>query len=119
MNMNNPLLLAAIPVPQMNIQIQQQFDNYIIILRTVPEHILLRSILITLIDGYIMYDELNNGERDDVINLRNDLYNRILDPNAKWLLDAIMEIVGNATYLQRIHIFNRIVNMFRNPNIAA
>jgi hypothetical protein len=103
----------------MNIQIQLQLDNYLLMLLTIPDRILLRFILITLIDGYILYDDLNNDEQVDVINLRNDAYNRILDPNAKWLLDSIMEIVVNATHAQRIHIFNRIVNMFRNPNIAG
>ena len=115
----NQLVIPANPIPLMNMQTQQQLDNYIEMLMNIPGRIKLRTILLTAIDCSIIIDSLNNGDQMEVNNIRNQAYNTILEQNARWLLESIMQIVNNATPAQRVHIFNRIANLFRNPNIIG
>jgi hypothetical protein len=100
----------------LNNQLNNQLNNYINMLMNHQNRLMIRSILMTLIDCSIIYDNLNNGEVAEVNDIQNDVNNHILPPNDHWLIDSIMNLVNNATRAERIHIFNVIVNIFQNPN---
>lgn len=118
--MNN-LIVQANQMNQnhVNNQLNNQLNNYINMLMNHPNRLMIRSILMTLIDCSIIYDNLNNGELAEVNDIQNDVNNHILPQNDQWLINSIMELVNNSTLAERIHIFDAIVNVFRNNYIAG
>ena len=98
---------------------QVPFDNYVNMLMAHPNRILLRSILLTMIDHTLIYDNLNNNERAQANNVYNNANNNILDLNAQWLVDNIMNLVENAIREDRLHMFQRIAALFHNNNIVG
>jgi len=113
-NLNNMANQNQInPLPLNNMQ-ENELDNYLNMLMARIDRILLRSILLTMIDYSIIYDSLNNQERIEANNIRNNAMNHILDANSQWLVDSIMNLVDHATVEQRIYIFNRIAALFHH-----
>ena len=116
--MNN-YIMPANPNHLINGDQHNQLDNYINMLMNHPNRLMIRSILLTLIDCTIIYNNLNNGEMEEIDGIQNNANNHILPQNDQWLINSIMELVNNSTLAQRIHIFDAILNIFRNNYIAG
>jgi len=109
--MNN-IIIPANPIPNMPLDNQIRFDQYLVNLENSPSRLNLRSALMTLIDYEIIYPGLGAADRQRMDDIRNQARQRIQGDDYV-LVDYIMGIVGQATRPQKILMFNRVMNLFR------
>lgn len=92
---------------------QVAFDRYIDMLKNLPDRLLARSILMTLIDYEIIYLSLDNAERQRMDRIRNHAYQEIEGEDVRSIVLGIMAVVSNSVREHKVYIFNRIIGLFR------
>lgn len=92
---------------------QIAFDRYIDMLKNLPDRLLARSILMTLIDYEIIYLRLDNAERQRMDRIRDHACQEIEGEDVRSIVLGIMDVVSNSVREHRVYIFNRIVSLFR------
>ena len=93
---------------------QFAFNRYIAMLVDLPDRLLARSILMTLIDYEIIYHLLSNGERQRMDRIRDHARQEIEGEDVRSIVLYIMTIVTNASRENKIYNFNRIVHLFHD-----
>jgi hypothetical protein len=93
---------------------QVALNRYMAMLVDLPDRLLARSILMSLIDYEIIYPLVGNGERQRMDRIRDHARQEIEGEDVRSMVLHIMNIVKNTTRVQKIYIFNRVVNLFHD-----
>ena len=95
-----------------NIVNESDYMYYIHLISNQPDNARIRLILLILID----YEITGNQGRQQIHGIHQNALSQALDPNARWLVDSLIDIVRNSERERCIYIFNRIAGLFHNDN---
>ena len=87
-------------------------DFLLELLCDLPDRVLLRFVLLTLIDCELLRELTPPVNHAHIEIIRNTVLNYNFGENATWLRDAFMELVRTYGTEQKHYIFNTIANIF-------
>lgn len=87
-------------------------DFLLELLCDLPDRVLLRFVLLTLIDCELLRERLPLANHNHIEIIRNTVLNYNFGENAIWLRAAFMDLVQSYGTEQKQYIFNTIANIF-------